>query len=189
MDYSILFDAKIGKTKRLLVAPLPSVDGANWIQLTKGYFVLVDRADYEIFGGLNWTALVVARTVYAYCTRRLEDRPKNVLLHRAIMNAPDGMEVDHCDGNGLNCRRENLRICSLRDNHCNVQKSATQTSSRFKGVCWDRARNRWHARVKVHQVTKFLGRFGSEEEAAHAYDKAAKSFFGEFARLNFAEAS
>jgi hypothetical protein len=58
-------------------------------------------------------------------------------------------------------------------------------TSRFKGVCWDKRRERWIAYIKKEQVSRYLGRFDGEIAAAEAYDEAARELFGEHARLNF----
>lgn len=103
-------------------------------------------------------------------------------LHRDIMGNPEGMVVDHINGNTLDNRRYNLRVCSVTEN---VRNSAPQAgTSRFKGVHWDKEKNKWYAGIKFERKQVFLGRFSSEEEAALAYDNAAKSFFGAYARLN-----
>lgn len=166
--------------KRFAQEP-PAVAGCRWIPLTKGVFALVDEEDFGKVSQYNWTALKSPRTHYAYFRRARAV----VYLHRFIMDAPNGTQVDHQDGNGLNCRRNNMRVCSCRNNHQNIRKTGKLTSSQFKGVVWDKSRAKWAARVKTGGVTYFLGRFDSEEDAAHAYDTSAIRMFGEFARLNF----
>lgn len=94
------------------------------------------------------------------------------------------MEVDHINGDGLDCRRGNLRLCTSQGNNQNRRKTKAYTS-RFKGVSLDRSRNQWRATIKLNRKLKYLGRFESQRAAAHAYDIAAIKLFGEFARLNF----
>jgi hypothetical protein len=151
------------------------------IPLTKGYVALVDDEDYERVSVLKWSACVHDRRVYAM---RRPDR-KTVYLHRFIMNAPVGSTVDHQNHDGLDNRRENLRICSNAENVANQRPQIRPKSSTFKGVTWDKSRSKWIAVIKVNKVGKHLGRFSNEMEAARAYDRAAFHYFGQFAHPNF----
>ncbi len=169
---------------RDLVLPEP-VNGAMWIPLTKGHFVLVDEEDYPVYSQFNWSASVLPRTVYAYLRRNHEGKSRILFLHRVITGAPHGMQVDHINGNGLDCRRSNLRVCTVRANHQNIRKTVVSTSSQYKGVSWDKCRSKWLAKVKAGGRYFNVGRFDDEEDAARAYDTKARDLFGEFARLNF----
>lgn len=142
------------------------------IPLTQGKFALVDDEDFEYLNQFKWT--IIKRT---YAGRR-----DGILMHRVIMNTPSGMETDHINGDGFDNRKINLRICTRAENGRNMKKRK-DGSSRFKGVCWDKSRGTWNARVQE----KFIGRFFDEENAALAYDKKARELFGEFARTNFQE--
>jgi hypothetical protein len=116
-----------------------------------------------------------------------------VLLHRFILGSvADGFDViDHRDGDPLNNRRENLRPTDALGNARNVVHSRNQKVGEFKGVS-ERQNGRWSARIKpgpdengLPRKALHLGRFGSAEEAARAYDAAAVKYFGEFASTNF----
>lgn len=103
-----------------------------------------------------------------------------VYMHRQIMNAPDGAQVDHINGNSLDNRRENLRFATNSENRANAAKHSGR--SQYKGVTRDH--DRWRARiVKDRRVTN-IGTFSSEVEAALAYDARARVMFGPFARVN-----
>jgi len=102
-------------------------------------------------------------------------------MHRLIMGNPQGMEVDHINGNGLDNRRCNLRVVTTSQNQAN--QHARRGRSSFKGVF--KQRSRWRARIHVQQKGINLGSFLTEEEAARAYDAAALHYFGEHACLNF----
>ena len=105
-------------------------------------------------------------------------------MHRVIMNAPKGMLVDHIDGNGLNNRRSNLRLCTNKENARNARPSKGG-SSRYKGVCWHKAKKKYDARIEVDGKRYCLGYFADEIEAAVTYDIKAMQLFGDFAYFNF----
>ena len=103
-------------------------------------------------------------------------------MHREIINAPAGMQIDHINGNGLDNRKANLRLCNNAQNQQNRRKRSRATSL-FKGVGWHD--NRWRARITVNGKQIEIGRFKSEFLAAEAYDQKAIELFSEFANLNF----
>lgn len=105
-----------------------------------------------------------------------------VLLHRFLLDAPTGVMVDHKNGNGLDCTRGNLRVANRNQKQHN--SGPRNGTSRFKGV-YRKTKNRWAAQIKARQTYRYLGLFATEEDAASAYDEAAKELHGEFARLNF----
>lgn len=91
-------------------------------------------------------------------------------------------EIDHINGDRADNRLENLREVTRSQNNMNCKPKGG--SSRFKGVTFDKEKRLWAAQIKADGQRKFLGRYSSEEDAAHAYDDAANKHFGEFARLN-----
>jgi flagellar basal body rod protein FlgC len=105
-------------------------------------------------------------------------------MHRLIMNTPDGMDTDHINSNGLDNRRQNLRICTHAENLANRKKQISNTSG-YKGVSWDKSCKKWAANISICGKYKKLGRFTDLVEAARAYDAAAKEVYGEFAKPNF----
>lgn len=98
---------------------------------------------------------------------------------------PNSM-LDHIDGDGTNNKVDNLRLVSNQENQMN-KRAKVGCSSKYKGVHWCKQRERWRSRIKISGKFTFLGSYTSEEEAARAYDKAARETFGEYARLNFPE--
>lgn len=154
------------------------------IELTQGQVAIVDDEDYEWLSQWKWYAHWERVRFCARRNQRVGDKRVVIRMSRAIMNAPDDLEVDHESGIALDNRRINLRVCVHQQNACNQRKQARKTSSRFKGVYWNKQAARWQARVGKNGKTYTIGLFFSEEEAALAYNKAAIQFHGEFARPN-----
>lgn len=105
-------------------------------------------------------------------------------LHRTIMRAPKGSQVDHINGDRRDNRRCNLRVCTQAQNLWNNGKKAHNKSG-FKGVYFCGQTQRWRAEIRVNKRCIKLGRFDTPELAAAAYDSAARLHHGQFARLNF----
>lgn len=103
-------------------------------------------------------------------------------MHRAILGASLGEEVDHRDGDGLNNIRRNLRACTHGRNTQNQRRPVHNTSG-FKGV--SQKGNRWRAYIKFNGVQHHLGTYDSAIHAAKVYDRSAQRLFGHFSRLNF----
>lgn len=151
------------------------------VPLTKGYIALVDDIDYSRAVQYSWHALVGKWGVYAV---RKENK-RIVYLHRFLMNATENQYVDHKDGNRLDCRRSNLRLCTPQQNQWAFrQKAHEKTSSRFTGVSWCRRDRTWRAHIAIDRKSKALGSFSTEKEAAAAYDKAVLERDRNFIRLN-----
>jgi hypothetical protein len=154
------------------------------IQLTQGKVAIVADADFEMLSQWKWFC-----NSGGYAARTLTRRPHKwqIRMHRVILGITDpSIDCDHRNGDKLDNRRENLRACTRAENMRNKAKMAIACASPFKGVCWHKATNRWIASIKRNGESFHLGLFRVEEEAARAYDAAAKELFGEFARLNCA---
>ena len=140
---------------------------------------LVDDGDYEEVSKYRWCL-----TPQGYARNTLR-RKHNIFMHRLILKSPKGIGTDHINRNTLDNRRENLRFATQSQNNMNSLKHRDALTSRFKGVSWQKAREKWMAVIGIDGKYIFLGRFNSEEQAARAYDRAALKHFGEFARVNF----
>lgn len=155
--------------------------GVRTITLTKGMVALVDEDDYHILILRKWFSTRVERP-YAG-THRLGTRSGIDLMHRILTGAQPGQYVDHINGNTLDNRMSNLRVCTNAENIRNMR--VRPGSSRFKGVYLTNQRLPWRAQIEANYKKHNLGNYLTEEEAARAYDLKAAELFGEFARLNF----
>jgi HNH endonuclease len=159
------------------------------IPLRNGGVAIVDASDYEALAVHNWRRHPQG---YAYRGKEVKGRNHFLLMHRVILGASPGTQVDHRDGDGLNNRRSNLRYCTYTQNAANGRaKRRSDGTSRYKGVsrAADSANARWRARVMVNGRNISLGRYDTEEAAARAYDAFVLVLYGDFARLNFADSS
>lgn len=143
---------------------------------------LVDDEDYgKLIAMGHWYGLKCRNdTIYAYHS---PFAGLSYAMHNLIIEAPDGFELDHIDRNGLNNLRSNLRIATASQNQANKALSRRNTSG-FRGVYWHNAAQKWMAQITVNNKFKYLGLHKEPEQAALAYNKAAKEAFGEFAQLN-----
>jgi AP2 domain len=157
------------------------------IPLTQGLVALVDEQDHGALTVFKWFARRGGSTFYAVRNGPRPSQP-SIYMHRVLLSLVDGASnvlVDHRNGNGLDNRRSNIRVASNMQNLANQHSRAA--TSRFKGVSWDSERGAWQANITFAYRKKYLGRFVSEVSAARAYDSAALSLFGPFARLNAVE--
>ena len=151
------------------------------IPLSQGRFAIVDDADFEWLSQWKWCALKTNATTW-YAVRR--GTATFVYMHRLILAACKGQIVDHINRDGLDNQRANLRFCTKSENAANSKRRKLHTS-RFRGVSWDSARQKWYAKISSGSNTiRGLGRFKSEEKAAAAYNEAAKRRYRQFAQLN-----
>ena len=155
------------------------------IPLTQGKYAIVDDDQFVSLSQFRWFAQKHGRTYYPLRWKYLDGGKRKIIIrmHRLIMNAPDGIEVDHKDGNGLNCQKENMRFCNHQGNSQNRRVNINSQSG-FKGVSWHKYKNKWMARIGHDGQIENLGNFTDKEDAALAYNAAALKYFGEFAKLN-----
>jgi len=151
------------------------------IVLSTGGIAFVDEDDFERVNSLRWYARKSCNKYYA---GRSNGKKGILLMHRFILNITDpNITLDHKDGDGLNNQKENLRIATKSQNAYNMG-SNKGTSSRFKGVCWRGTNKRWTAQITANKITRYIGSYKSEVDAAIAYNKEAEKLHGEFALLN-----
>jgi hypothetical protein len=151
------------------------------IQLSQGKVAMVDDDDYSLVMQYKWYARLHRYTWYAQ-TATPGNLNRKMGLHNLILGCKG---VDHKDGDGLNNQRANLRPCTVGQNNSN-NRLRKDSSTGFKGVTRESgASPSWRARIRKNGKYVSVGSFGTAEQAAHAYDAAAKAQYGEFARLNF----
>lgn len=155
------------------------------IPLSQGMVALVSNEDYERVARFKWTLKRNGNRCYAY-RRDYSNGGRHIPLHRFILDAPPEMEVDHINGDGLDNRRENIRLCTHSENSRNTNRASNNTSG-YKGVSRDHRDGRWDSYITLNQRRIHIGRFGTAIEAARAYDAKAREIFGEFAKLNFTD--
>jgi len=148
--------------------------------LTRGKFAIVDPEDYDLLSRCKWCAVKDSNTYYAVRSRQ----NKQIRMHREIMKVPKHLVCDHINHNGLDNRKNNLRICTKQQNTHNQKPRKTGTS-KYKGVDWNKRQRKWRARIYYESRCHYLGYFNNEIDAAKAYDKKARELFKEFACLNF----
>ena len=155
------------------------------IPLTRGQFALVDDCDYERVMEYKWVFQPHQNPRYTpYARRRRNAENPHASMHRFILNALEGMEVDHIDGNGLNNQRANMRLCTHAQNNRNSQFN---NKHGMKGVAFipnRRAFKKWISKITADGKMKTIGYYWTMKEAAVAYNEAAIKLHGDFARLN-----
>lgn len=155
------------------------------IPLTRGYVAFVDDEDFDELSKFRWTASVQKNTVYASRSFR-DEKGKQffILMHRQIMGVTERMvNVDHIFGNGLNNQRSNLRTCTHKQNLMN-RAGNPKSTSKFKGVSWDKQHEKWVVHISVNGKAKHIGRFESEEDAARQFNQHANKYHEDFAWYN-----
>ncbi len=152
---------------------------------TEGELAYVSLKDLHYILQWRWYKNVVG---FAASTEHVPRLMHRVVVEHMHGQIPPMFQLDHADGNRLNNTRENLRLCTSAENMANIPRDKYKGSSKYKGVAWDKRPNRskpWKAQISINDKTRHLGVYATEEEAAKAYDKAAKKLRGEFAWLNF----
>lgn len=149
--------------------------------LTKGLVTKLDLEDWVLIKGRSFRAMPTNKTNVFYAITGTGKDTKS--LHRIITQASPGEHVDHINGDRLDNRRVNLRICTHRQNRAN-SKIYSNNRTGYKGVGWVKDKSKFRARIKVNYKEISLGLYDSKEEAALAYNKAALKYFGKYAKLN-----
>ena len=156
---------------------------SNEIHLSQGLVAIVDDADAHVPPGARSAYAVRQETIGA-------GKQRPVRLHRVIARrmglAIDGKHVDHKNRNGLDCRRENLRVATMSQNKCNMPAPRSNASG-FKGVHFDKRTGRWVAQIGIGGRREWLGYHDTPIQAHAAYVARAKELHGEFICTNTQE--
>lgn len=145
---------------------------------------LIDIADIETVSTYKWRWVSprgIKNTGNFIVTGNGKETP-TLQLHRLITNCPSNLEVDHVNGNRLDNRKVNLRVCTRQENQLNVPKLSNNTSG-FKGVWFDKDREKWVAEITYKKTKVSLGRFHVYEKSCYARFVAETILHGEFRNL------
>jgi len=163
------------------------------------HLIYVDDEDYDRLNIFKWGIRFTKNTKYARRWEVINGKVKWFHMHREILRITSDMVVDHKDHNGLNNCKENLRVCTKKENNKN-KTSMVGSSSKYLGVCvylskekkiskssgeeYIYERIRIQATIRVNGRAIKIGHYKTEEEAAKAYNEYAAKYHGEFANLN-----
>ncbi len=155
-----------------------------FISVNPNHYAIIDDSDALTVLRHKWHYVNGYATTAIY---RPETQSQQTLsMHRMIMGSPTGLEVDHINGDRLDNRRENLRVCSHANNASSKRRGLNNTS-RYKGVAWVKSRAKWMAYIQPKGRLINLGYYKNRHDAALAYNRAAQKWFGEYAMLNTVE--
>jgi hypothetical protein len=161
----------------------PRMAHVKEIKLGNGKVALIDDEDWPRVYRRIWYAVKAERTEYAATNIHHGGKRTIRLMHRFLMNATDPkVVVDHKNRNGLDNRKENLRMATTAQNVVNAEKKRGKFTSKYKGVSRDG--KKWRAQIKINRKAHNLGSYDTEEEAAIVYNERALALWGEFAKLN-----
>lgn len=147
------------------------------LEISKDVFVYLDEEDVDVVLGKKWRVSTVGSTSYAVTRKQVRGEKKNTLMHRLIMQPLEGEVVDHIDGNGLNNRRSNLRICRQFQNCWNRRDAKTI------GVSFKTQNNKWIALISYRGKRLGCGLYDDKDEAQKARNFAAYVLWGGFSNI------
>lgn len=157
----------------------------KFLPLTQGQIAIVDDDVYAKLSCFKWSLHGDGYAARGYNSNK---RIVIVKLHHEVIGKPtEGYEVDHINGDKLDNRKDNLRFVTHQQNMWNRGKLKTNSSfaSKYIGVTWRHERNKWRSRITLPNGKRmYLGSFEKEEDAAKAYNDAAKKYRGQYAKLN-----
>lgn len=151
------------------------------INLTNGGIALVDDEDFVKLSSYKWHRHDERTLQYARVALYGSGKQQILLMHRVVMNAPAGVDVDHRDGNGLNNQKNNLRLCTDQQNSMNLKLFRTSTSG-HKGVSWSKQSKKWESYIWFRRKKIRLGEYKEKADAITARENAEKELYGNWSR-------
>ena len=153
------------------------------IPLTQWKITIVDDEDFIELNKYKWWAIKQWNKFYAARKIVLDGGKRRLLsIHSFLMNTQKWLDTDHINGDGLDNKRSNLRVCTRGENQMNRWKQNNNTSW-FKWVCWHKLANKWLAYISINWKRKHLWYFSDKLEAYEAYCEACIKYHWEFAHL------
>ncbi len=131
------------------------------IKLSQGLFATVDDADFEWLNQWHWTAMKKgprSKGHYAYRQEGKRDSRRTIVMHRFILNTPEGLDTDHIDNDGLNNQRSNLRAVDRTQNNYNTGLRCNNTSG-YRGISWSKRVKAWRVFIGGSKTRKELGHY------------------------------
>ena len=154
------------------------------IPLTQGKVALVDAEDFERLNQFKWYAHKSRKMFYAERNSlSINGKWKTIKMHRILLPSDDKMKIDHHNGDGLDNRKENLRICTNQQNSSNRRHPHKNNKLGIKGVSWRKDQKKFQSAIQVNGENIHLGYFNVLGDADSAYRKAEEKYFKEFARV------
>jgi len=154
------------------------------VALSQNKFAQVDPEGWEKVKAFKWSYAVTGYAVRSHRDKKTKEK-QVITMHRVLLNAKKGQVSDHINGDKLDNNFSNLRICTQSENVKN--RTGVNRTSKYKGVSWEKRRNKWLANISSDEKRIYLGQYETEKNAALAYDKGALKYHKTFARLNFPE--
>lgn len=149
--------------------------------------ILVDDEDYNFLNQFRWYLRRSNKRNnqlgYAQTPITINRKQTSIIMHKILIDIPNGMVIDHINHNTFDNRKSNLRIVTKSQNQMNKLPQKGKIS-KFKGVNWDKNLKKWKSRCSLNRKQYYLGLFEDEIDAARAYNIKAKELHGEYAYLN-----
>lgn len=147
-----------------------------------GLVAIIDAEDALLVNQYKWRADKSGNTFYACRGYGSHKLPKKwMIMHRLIMGAGEGYVVDHINGDGLDNRKSNLRLCTRSENNRHRVNLFPTNKSGVNGVYWAKTQNKWIATININKKQKTLGSFIDKEDAVAARRAAEIEHYGEYA--------
>lgn len=143
----------------------------KYIKLTRNKEAIVDDEDFDLISKYKWYCSSMG---YAQRSDRVNKKRVEVLLHRFLLKAKKGQEIDHVNRNPLDNRKENLRFCTRSENNHNRGMNKNNSSG-YKGVYWHKGAKKWLAQIMLDRKRINVGLFSSPLLAYLAMKKYAKT--------------